>query len=121
MERKLLCYRLSEPHSAAVSEAAEVFGAKVIFTEDAASPLCALLGEGSASPAKESEKPESECLLIAGFDRQALSDFVDALREKGARIPLKAIYTPHNRGWSFSQLISELKKEHEYMNGGTKR
>ena len=121
--RKLLGYRLSEPHRASVSAAAQVFGAEAIFTEDAAAPLCTLLGEGEAPAAEVTEAPENECLLIAGFDRQALGEFVDQLREMGVRIPLKAAYTRHNRGWNFSQLVAELKKEHEYMtaNGGGKK
>ena len=122
--RRLLGYRLSEPYRTAVSAAAESFGAEAVFTDDAVTPVCSLLGDGEA--AAEGEKgdnaaPSEECLLIAGFDRQPLSDLVDLLRETGVRIPLKAVYTPHNREWSFTQLVAELKKEHEYMTGGAKK
>lgn len=121
--RKLVGYRISEPHKTALSAVAEAYGAEVIFTEDAAAPLRTLLGDGEAPAAQQAEAPENECLLIAGFDRQALGEFVDSLRETGVRIPLKAVYTTHNCGWNFAELIGELKKEHEYMtkNGGGKK
>ena len=120
-ERKLLLYKAPEHHAVSVAAAARAFGAEMISTEDCETPICTLLGEGEIPPTETADKPDDECLLISGFDRQTLSELVDMLRDSGVRIPLKAMYTPHNRSWNFSQLIRELRKEHEYMNGGTKR
>lgn len=112
--KKLLGCCLTEPHIAQVGAAAAAYGAETVFTRDIDTPISKLLDGGGA----ETDGQADECLVIAGFERGELNELVDSLRETGVRIPLKAIYTPHNSAWSFKQLIAELKKEHEYMTSG---
>ncbi len=115
-QRRVLAYKLPEHFAAPLRQAAEAFKAEVLLTEDSETPVGMILDGAAGEPAAEA--PQETCLLIAGFDRGTLSGFVDALRECGVYIPLKAAYTPHNREWSFTQLIAELRREHEYMTGG---
>ena len=57
-----------------------------------------------------------EMLVFAGFDSDALDEFLDACKaETIAPIACKAILTPHNAGWSGEQLYAELVKEHHAM------
>ena len=59
-----------------------------------------------------------EMLVFAGFDSDSLDEFLDACKaemiEPTAR---KAVFTPHNAGWSGEQLYAELVKEHDSMQG----
>ena len=51
-----------------------------------------------------------------------LEDCIDALllalRQAGIGLDcLKAVLTPHNRGWNAVKLYGELRREHQAMNG----
>jgi hypothetical protein len=77
-----------------------------------------LCGFGGFVPVPDcSEPPEGECLIFSGFDRNALSKTVDALRKNGAAVDLKAVCTPSNQSWTLRALMTELTKEHEHMTG----
>lgn len=59
-----------------------------------------------------------EMLVFAGFDSNALDEFLDACKtEKVAPTACKAVLTPHNAGWSGEKLYAELVKEHQAMRG----
>ena len=125
--KALLCFGASEGTKSALKRAAEKCGAETLFTDDGETPVCRLLGEAQTesveSDSGDHPLPSAECLLIAGFGREELDGALSAIREEGLRIPLKAVYTPVNRVWSFAHLVSELTAEHEYMtsrrrNGG---
>ncbi len=64
--------------------------------------------------------PDQPVLLLDGFDRKGLDRFLAALRKQCAAdgvppVELKAVVTPVNRGWKFSDLVVELAKEHALM------
>ena len=59
-----------------------------------------------------------EMLVFAGFDSDALDEFLDACKTaKVAPTACKAVLTPHNAGWSGEKLYEELVKEHQAMRG----
>ena len=127
VRKALLCFGASEETKSALKRASEKCGAEALFTDDGETPVCRLLGEAKTesveSDCGEYPMPSAECLLIAGFGREDLDVALSAIRGEGLRIPLKAVYTPVNRVWSFAHLVSELTAEHEYMtsrgrNGG---
>ena len=49
-----------------------------------------------------------------------MNDLLPALRGAGVTC-LKAVLTPHNRGWSPVMLYAELQKEHQAMRKGGKK
>ena len=53
-------------------------------------------------------------LVMSGLGNR-LDSFVDQLKAQGVAIPLKAIVTPTNRGWSFGALLAELCREREAL------
>lgn len=64
--------------------------------------------------------PDEPVILMNGFNRKELDQFLAVLRKQCAAdetppVALKAIVTPTNRGWVFSDLAAELLKEHELM------
>lgn len=54
-----------------------------------------------------------ECIFMVGFDKLSMDRFLNVLKNKNISIPLKAMITPINRTWTFSELLKELSKEHE--------
>ncbi|MCR5122220.1 MAG: DUF3783 domain-containing protein [Ruminococcus sp.] len=119
--KKLLGFCLSETHTTQIGAAAAAYGAETVFTRDLDTPISKLLDGADGKDGENIGASADECLVIAGFGRDELNELLDSLRETGVRIPLKAIYTPHNSAWSFKELIAELKKEHEYMTRGGRR
>ena len=65
---------------------------------------------GSDSLPGQSREP---CLILSGIAGEDLDVFLAALRGKGIDIPLKAVATPHNIGWSFAALYQELGRERD--------
>lgn len=119
--RKLLVFGASEEHRTAITRAADSCGAEALFTDDPITPICVLLGETAAEAVASDStghplpNGDCECMLIAGFGREELNTALKALTYEGVRFPLKAMYTPINRVWSFAHLADELAAEHEYM------
>lgn len=68
---------------------------------------------------KESSSPymgdgfDEEVLIMSGLTDQRLNQLLTALRNEEASIRLKAVITPHNRGWKLCDLFGELVEEHE--------
>lgn len=116
-DKKLLCCGLSRERLQIVGKCAADHGADIVEAGDGSltigQQLGGIKGEGAA--------PAEECLIFSGFDRAELNALLESLRTSGVRIPLKAVVTAHNIGWKLDDLIAELRKEHEYMNGGGAR
>ncbi|MGN0621649.1 MAG: DUF3783 domain-containing protein [Porcipelethomonas sp.] len=64
----------------------------------------------------EISAPEEECLVISGFSGSEMDRLLNQLRNSNIKIDLKCVVTAYNQNWTVSELISELKKEHEAMN-----
>lgn len=57
-------------------------------------------------------------LVFCGFGRQKLEELLFQLRRAGApAVPMKAMMTEHNQGWSLYALYRELLEEHEKIGG----
>lgn len=66
----------------------------------------------------EPENPtEEQCLVFSGIQQKNMSLLLKELKSSGIYVPLKAMVTPSNQSWTLSDLVKELKKEHEYMTG----
>lgn len=115
-EKTVLHYGLSPQHMQALELSAADAGAKLTAAYDTSLTIGALI-KGEGGEPKETV-PAEECLVFAGFDRQSLNALLEDLKASGVRIPLKAVLTPHNSGWTLGALIDELRREHEHMTGG---
>ena len=83
-------------------------------------PLSALLGGQAAAdgPAEPPAEPFTDPMLVmAYFPQNRLDRLLRALRPLPA-IPLKAVLTPHNAGWSGATLHAELLAEHRAFTAG---
>ena len=119
--RKILGVNLSEEQRTALEGVCEQLNAVLVTAsaEDMEKSAAQLLGERvPPCPDRGYEPSNAPMLLFAGFDRSSLDNALDAVRSAGVVIPLKAMYTPHNRLWSLSHLLNELQAEHNAMNGG---
>lgn len=77
--------------------------------------------------AKDSEKSQvlplypavgfpAEMIVFCGLDGAELDTFLKEYKETGiASIPLKAMLTPYNIGWTAEKLFGELLEEHRRM------
>lgn len=85
-------------------------------------PLRAFLTpEAEPAPAEGTarERPFGEEMLIMDhLDPRQFNGLLDGMKRAGVRIPLKAVVTPHNIGWSVSRLYRELQAEHEALTAG---
>lgn len=52
---------------------------------------------------------------MCGLEEAQLDGLLGAMKAAGIIIPLKAIATPHNKGWSLAQLMRELRRERETL------
>lgn len=121
--KKLLAVGLTSENEEQIRTVCAELGAELIAAsaEDMDKCPAELFGENAYADDPNGETavpPETEMLMFAGFDRRQLDDALDRLKAAGVRIPLKAVYTPHNRLWMLSHLIGELRREHEYMTKG---
>ncbi len=66
----------------------------------------------------QSVADSSGVLCISGLSGAKLDRLLQALRQEGVSIPLKAVVTPTNQRWTFLQLIQELQREHEAVTQG---
>ena len=97
-----------------------------VVAEEQALPLGIILGApgfptpeaetGSAEDAKEAPFPD-EMLVMHGLTKRQFSGLLDTLKREGISIPLKAVVTPHNIGWSSGKLYREIQAEHAAMTG----
>ena len=50
-------------------------------------------------------------MMISGMDDASLDLFLAAMREAGVFVPLKAVLTPYNAGWTLRELMDEISRE----------
>lgn len=65
------------------------------------------------------QAPACAALVVSGLrhDDGSLNAFLDAVKNGGADIPLRAMVTPTSRDWTLAQLLQELAREHEALGG----
>lgn len=119
--RKVLIYQIDadSPRGQKVRNMLRVTGCgiRTVTREEAGQSLGFLLGlpdfEENTQPAEEA--PQEEALVFYNFDRKGLDQALAALKRGGVQVPLKAVVTEHNRGWSVARLLEELAQEHRLM------
>ena len=58
---------------------------------------------------------EEEMLILNGFAGKKLDALLAALREEKLTLPLKAVVTEHNVGWTLAALYAEIVEERAEM------
>lgn len=87
-----------------------------ITTADAGRTLGSILGGKKENIKVPPLYQLPELIVFAGLPDQILDRFLAAYKTAGiAPVPLKAVVTPYNIGWTLKDLATELKKEHHEM------
>ncbi|MGN0587874.1 MAG: DUF3783 domain-containing protein [Oscillospiraceae bacterium] len=92
-------------------------GMTLVQAENASDKLGYLAGFKGFSAAADTSEAESGCMVVSGINGRRLDTLLNALRENGVRIPLKAVVTASNQSWTIKQLVKELSAEHQRMGG----
>lgn len=66
-------------------------------------------------PARAANQP---FLLMVGLSEAQQTRLLTAMAAAGVHIPLKAVLTQTNQTWTLSQLLSEISREHAFLNRG---
>lgn len=63
--------------------------------------------------------PDTPTLVISGLrhDNGELSAFLDTLKTAGFTVPVRCMVTPTNKNWTLAELLMELAREHDAVNG----
>lgn len=63
--------------------------------------------------------PDTPTLVISGLrhDNGELSAFLDSLKTAGFAVPVRCMVTPTNKNWTLAELLTELAREHDAVNG----
>lgn len=122
MSGKILLFGFEElPAILAVSGAAEPFGAEAVpvARRDYGLPLAALAGLEDGTGVPYAGGPlGGRMMVLCGLEEQVPA-LLPALAQAGAGPDcLKAVLTPHNRGWSPLRLYGELLRERRALQGG---
>lgn len=108
-------YPHTEPGFAALAEAcrAESLTLTPVTPADTGRTIASLCGGpgSAAAPAPAGDWPAA--LILNGLDRSRLDSFLTRLRAGGVSIPLKAVVTPTNQGWTLAALLAELVQERD--------
>ena len=66
--------------------------------------------------------PDTPALIFSGLrhDNGELSAFLDTLKTADFAVPVRCMVTPTNKSWTLAQLLLELAREHEAVNGKAK-
>lgn len=117
---KILCYNVDESTVALLENLASRLKISVISVpiEDFGKPI-ALVASGVSSdrnPLMCSTIPEGMAVFVSVPDTM-LDVLLSAMREKGIKIPLKAVLTPYNAVWDANTLYRELARERKEMTG----
>jgi len=118
----VLAWGLSGGDRGILDGMAHTFGMRIVSVApaDAQRTVAQLLGEpdaASAAPAPAVSAPAAAApdapaaILLANFSSRELSRLLELLHQAGAAIPLKAVVTPTNRGWTFAALLAHLCEE----------
>ena len=110
----LLAYRLEE-HEEALGRLADELGVPLRRAEpEESGQTVGYLTGWPGSARREADAGESEpCLVMSGLPEKTLDTLLLRLKGNGINIPLKAVVTPANRGWTLEQLTRELRRERE--------
>lgn len=74
----------------------------------------------AATEGQAPKAPDEPILLLDGLNNQRMDILLRKLRENKVSIPLKAVVTAQNIGWTFSALAHELCEErHAIATAGT--
>lgn len=103
---KMICHKL---HISAESVDSSMFGCKLEF----------LLGISEDDICKTESCFDDEMLLFAGFNNTILDIMLSQLRQKKARVDLKAVLTETNKSFTPYDLCVELKAEREAIKKGS--
>lgn len=79
-----------------------------------------LCGFNGFSASDQSVEIDKEALLFSGMRSNILNGILDKMRKENIIVKLKAVVTEFNQKWTVSELLAELEKEHNIMNGGRK-
>lgn len=72
-------------------------------------------GDSGAGPEGDDTPFTDEMMVMHDLSRRQFNGLLDGMKQAGVQVPLKAVVTPHNVGWSAVQLHRELRAEHETM------
>lgn len=114
----IIAYKQQE-NLAALERLADMFRIKLVIAEDndADSPLGYFAGINGYKKSPNPASAEKGCVIFSGFSGKQMDPVLAELRKSGVSIPLKAVLTPSNQGWSVKKLVSELEKERERLGG----
>ena len=97
---------------------AQGISAREIMPAELTQSIGSLCGEGGKAKAPyEGNVPEKQMLIMYNFTNDGINALLEALRAAKIKIPLKAVVTKTNKQWSVIELISELEREKEAMEG----
>lgn len=71
--------------------------------------------EKKFSPLERLPQITEEILVFSGFSGERLDLALETLRQNGLTVPLKAVVTAHNIGWTLAGLFNELTLERAQM------
>ena len=108
-------YPDTEPGFAALADACRAEGLALtpVTPADTGRTIASLCGgpAPASAPALTGDWPAA--LIMNGLDRSRLDSFLTRLQAGGVSIPLKAMVTPTNQGWTLAALLAELVRERE--------
>lgn len=117
----LLSVNIADDVNTRINDIAQTLGVtvKAVGKDSGSEQIGYLLGfSGFNASAEEKHELNDSCIVFSGITPNELNALLKALREAGIIIPLKAVCTPYNQSWKLADLVKELAKEHELMNGG---
>lgn len=117
----ILIYNLPPEKDAKVKMLCRKFGfdSRTVEKSEYGYTLGFLLGSSQDKAVRDNEDFDEEMLYIADLRGGMLNLFLDQLRRKKLSVPLKAIQTEMNVGFSSTELYHELCAEREAIAKGT--
>lgn len=108
-------YPETEPGFAALADACRAHGLALIPVSpaDTGRTIGSLCGGAGPAAADAPAGDWPAALIMNGLDRARLDSFLNRLRAGGVSIPLKAMVTPTNQGWTLAALLAELVRERD--------
>ena len=96
---------------------------RAVSPDELSHPLGYLAGLDGFEPAESDDCAPftDEMLVMCSFGKLQFDLFLNMLKKEGVRIPLKAVLTQTNSGWSSLRLYEQIKSEHEAMTSRKKQ
>ena len=116
---KILCYNVDSTTVTALERLVFRLGVKVVSVPagDHYKPLATVIAGVSVNNAPVSPAFNEAMAVFVSMPDGMLDVVLAMMREKGIKIPLKAILTPHNAVWDANTLYKELCRERKEMSG----